>query len=172
MESTLKSRPVYPPVEKALRSLHHVFIVSGEMPDTMSAIINHCDSTQVEIIQVDDSNSKWQLATEYASALPLSCTVYLAGNEVFLWRASELLTNAGVRPDQIKMFAPTDSSRAVFCCHCYAVTEGVTHSPCSCSGCDRLLAVTDHFSQKQASYFGYQVNAEDADDIPPSQELF
>ena len=67
MESTLKSRPVYPPVEKALRSHHHVFIVSGEMPGAMSAIINHCDSTQVEIIQADDSNSKWQQATEYAT---------------------------------------------------------------------------------------------------------
>jgi len=167
----VKSRPVYQPIKKRNPSLQHVFIVAGEMPEDMATTYRHCDNTKRTLILVSDSEKAKKTIAEKASLLSLSATVYVAGDESFIWFVSELLTAKGMLPEQIKLCAPVEQYRTVYCCHCYHFSTGVTHSPATCAGCQRLLAVTDHFSRKSGAYLGYQVNAEDPADIPETQEL-
>ncbi|WP_319381283.1 hypothetical protein [Thiomicrorhabdus sp.] len=47
----------------------------------------------------------------------------------------------------------------------------MTYSPFECPGCHRLLLVRDHFSRIHSAYVGVQINAEDPEDIPPTEEL-
>ncbi len=167
----VKSRPVYPPVEKNNRSSRHLFVVAGEMPKAMSAIFASCDESERQLIAVNDIAAAQQTITHRVASLPLATTAYVAGDESFIWSVAELFSAEGMLNEQIRLFAPADKSRQLFCCHCYHITAGVTHSPAECEGCRRLLAVTDHFSRKNGAYLGYQVNAEDPADIPETEEL-
>lgn len=171
MEPAVKSRPVYPPVDRSETSQRHLFIAMGAPPAVMLDVIHRCDETERQVITVDDiEHAKPEILAALVSAT-MATTAYVAGDEAFLWRIADLLNQQGLLPEQIKLFAPLSHSRRVFCCHCYHITDSVTHSPAACAGCGRLLAVTDHFSKHKASYMGYQVNAEDASEIPPAKEL-
>jgi len=104
--------------------------------------------------------------------LPVSSNVYLAAKrESVLWDRHNLDVKSGMASEQIKMLKPLGNERRLFCTHCYTVTEDVTHSPFECPGCHRLLLVRDHFSRIHSAYVGVQINAEDLDDVPETEEL-
>ncbi|MFY0677923.1 MAG: hypothetical protein JXR18_11625 [Neptuniibacter sp.] len=167
----VKSRPVYQPVEKSERSKLHLFVVAGEMPAEMSEIFSSCEESECKLITVNDTSEAKQNIQNTLPSLPLSTTVYVAGSEAFIWFVYERLIAEGMMPEQVKLFTPPEKFRQVFCCHCYHVSDGITQSPAVCGGCERLLVVTDHFARKKGAYLGYQVNAEDPNDIPESEEL-
>lgn len=165
------SRPVYQPVVKSERSTLHLFVVAGEMPLKMSEIFSSCETAECKLITVNDTSEAQQKIREVLPTLPLSTTIYVAGSEAFIWFVYEYMISEGMMPEQVKLFTPPEKVRQVFCCHCYQITANITQSPAVCGGCQRLLAVTDHFARKKGAYFGYQVNAEDPNDIPASEEL-
>ncbi len=167
----VKSRPVYPSVQKSSRAKYHLFVWQGDMPEAMAGIVEACEAVGHRLIQTAEPAAAVQQLQEVIPELPLSSCAYVAGDEAFIWTVAEVLSTAGMTPEQIRPFAPVDSSRHVFCCHCYHITRGVTHTPVACDGCQRLLAVTDHFSRKLAAYRGIQINAEDPADIPEPMEL-
>lgn len=167
----VKSRPVYSNVDKNPRSEKHVFVCLGEMPSPMADVYAQCDDAQRLLISATDMAELDKTIASTATSLPLSTTVYIAGDEAFLWHVAERFMAQGMRQEQIEMFAPESNGRSVFCCHCYHITPEVTHNPSACGGCGRVLAITDHFSRKSASYLGYQVNAEVSTEIPQAEEL-
>lgn len=167
----IKSRPEYSPIEKKENALMHLFIVAGETPEEITAIIERCEDSKTIVISADKLAQAVQGVDELIPSLPMATAVYIAGSESFLWGVAERLSDAGMASEQIQMLSPTVVGRAVFCCHCYSITPAVTQSPAQCDGCQRLLAVTDHFSKKHAAYMGYQINAEDPNDIPEAEEL-
>ena len=170
VEERVSSRPVYLPVEKHHQAQWHVFVCSGDMPAAMTAVYAQCAAVERQLIQTADAiGAKSQIA-DLAPNLPLSTSVYVAGDEAFIWQVSEAFTDAGLLAEQIQLIEPQQGGRSVFCCHCYHVTDQVTHSPAVCGGCQRL-AITGHFSRKNSSYFGFQINAEDPNDIPATEEL-
>ncbi|MYM64945.1 dimethylamine monooxygenase subunit DmmA family protein [Pseudomaricurvus sp. HS19] len=167
----VKSRPVYPPVQKNSRAKYHLFVCQGDMPEAMASVVEACEAVGHRLIEASDPVTAVQQLQQVTPELPLATCAYVAGDEAFIWTVAEALGAAGMIPEQIQPFAPADRSRHVFCCHCYHITSGVTHTPAACAGCQRLLAVTDHFSRKLAAYRGIQINAEDPADIPEPMEL-
>lgn len=165
----VRSRPVYPIVEKNTLSEHHLFIALGDMTRSMSELYQSCCESEKTLALVD--NDIDAALSGKIDNLPMATTVYVAGDEGFVWKVSEYLVSKGILSDQIKRFSPKDKSRQVFCCHCYQVTSKITHSPSQCGGCGRMLTVSDHFSRKYGAYMGYQVNAEDPNDLPVAEEL-
>ncbi|TXR53155.1 dimethylamine monooxygenase subunit DmmA family protein [Reinekea thalattae] len=165
------SKPVYRSVVKHPRAQHHLFVSNEPLTGAAESIFNSCAEGERSLIVVADSQNLAANVAELVSELPLASCLYLAGEESFMWVVAELFFAEGLREDQLQFFKPTSQGRAIFCCHCYQVTQGVTHSPSACAGCGRLLLVTDHFSRKNASYFAYQANAEDPQDIPKTEKL-
>lgn len=164
----VKSRPVYGIVEKSPSASLHLFISPPTMPAAMQTIYESCADHQRQLLSYGSSTD---INTELAGIIPslmASTAVYIAGTEPVMWAAAEQLREAGMLPAQINLFEPLDYSRQVFCCHCYHLTYGQA-APLKCGGCGRLLTVTDHFSRKHGAYFGYQVNAEDINDIPEAE---
>ncbi len=173
MQHQVRSRPVYRDVDYlSSQAKHHLFIAQGEMSDALSRLYNQCESGERVSITVQTSQTPEEALTpSMISTLPLSTAVYASGDENFLWRISTALTDGGMLAEQIHLLPPTAKTRKVYCCHCSSFTSEVSHSPVTCSGCGRQLAVTDHFSRRFGAYRGYQVNAEDPNDIPESEEL-
>lgn len=168
---TTRSRPVYQQVVKSAHSKQHIFICINDMPAEMKSIYLSCGESERQIFTVKSIGELEPIFSQLMSSLPLSTTVYVSGDETFLWQVSEGLTAEGAQQEQIQLFPPQTKERRMFCCHCYHITPNVTHTPSKCGECGRLLVITDHFSRKNSSYFAYQVNAEDPADIPASEEL-
>ena len=122
------------------------------------------------IHSADLANIEGDLVALLAEA-PAATRIYLLGTEKYIWLVGQQLKALGVTEDQMEMLPPLSAERSVFCCHCYQVTDQVFMAPATCAGCGKLLAVTDHFAKAHGAYFGYQINAEDATDIPASVEL-
>lgn len=167
-----KSRPVYTPVALNERSSYHLFICQEGPVAEMSRLYESCFAGAKALVTVSlNAVDIDQTLRKELSSVPLNTTVYLSGTEPFIWRTAKKLKAKGVVAEQIKMIKPDSNERNVFCVHCSTISYGATASPAICSGCERLLLVTDHFSKLHSAYMGYQVNAEDPADKPETEEL-
>lgn len=166
--SEVKSKPVYPPVSLNLNSGLHCFIAEASPSSEMSDLFEQCQQEKALHLLTESGEDQ---VSALMQDFPLTGTLYLSGTEPFIWHVAEIARSLGVQPDQIRMFKPSTSERNLFCCHCYHITEGATHSPHVCGGCGRLLEVTDHFAKAHSAYFSYQINAEDSSDNPAKQEF-
>lgn len=187
MSESIKSRPVYEPVEIDSQVLNHVFISENNLIKALKDLYLKCgnenkqcwvitDNSDLEAFTVDaEVIQKTKLTEELTKKLinlPISTNLYLAAySESFLWDVHRLAQSLGFADEQIKKLQPLTKERRLFCTHCYTMTEGVTHSPFECPGCKRLLLVRDHFSKIHGAYVGVQINAEDPCDIPESEEV-
>ncbi|WP_286238111.1 dimethylamine monooxygenase subunit DmmA family protein [Neptuniibacter halophilus] len=169
--SAVMSRPVYQPVVKNSRAARHLFIVQAQMTEELALAFESCREEQRSLLTLADQAEVETRLNGQISELPLSSMVYVAGDEAYLWGVFEYLRSAGMLAEQIRLSQPVVSARQIFCCHCYSITGGVTRSPAVCVGCQRHLAVTDHFARKHGAYFAYQANAEDPQDLPEQMEL-
>lgn len=179
----IKSRPVYVPVSLNFASVFHVFVTEGEGLPEVTALFEACDAEQKQLLVVGDQafeGDHYQrvdadkingLLTEVLTGAPVATTVYVAGRESFLWDVRKVSRDAGLAGEQVLLFEPVIQKRRLFCTHCHEITEDVSHSPMACSHCGRLLLVRDHFSRLHGAYVGVQINAEDATDIPATEEL-
>lgn len=189
--SIVTSRPVYSPILIVDScSDNDVFICENFISEQMqslylqsecpikTAICITSDDTDVAGDDFSEKPIKCQQISHFVDNLPsfvrsmtIRTRVYLEGSEPFMWHIYGLLLKQGMVAEQIKMQPPTSKKRNVFCTHCFTLTDGVITTVASCSGCGRLLHVSDHFSKRHAAYFCYQVNAEDPNDVPQVQEL-
>lgn len=182
---SIKSRPVYEPIDIDDSVQEHVFIAQTGAAADIKALFAQCSSHHKSCWIVGDDtapatdgakpvavDAQKSTFSELFSQLPVSCNLYVAGmTEGFLWDIHNLAIAAGLAAEQVKKLPPKTTQRRLFCTHCYTLTEGVTYSPYECPGCHRLLLVRDHFSKRHGAYVGVQINAEDPDDIPPKEEL-
>lgn len=171
IDPRIKSRPLYGPVAIRPKARRHLFVGVSEELD---ALFDSLPEEQRERIGCEQGKltADVQARLEAAfSELPLAAAVYVAGEEAFIWDVRNLALAAGLADEQVQLCQPTSNERRLFCTHCYEITEGVTHSPQTCSGCGRLLLVRDHYSKLHGAYVGVQINAEDPADIPETEEL-
>lgn len=182
-EYETKSRPVYPPVLLNPAASFHVFITEESALLKVSPMFEACDTDQKILLLVGDheiEGSEYQsvdvvdlpaMVEEVLTGAPVSTTVYVSGQESFLWDVRKMSRDAGLASEQVLLVEPAQNKRRLFCTHCHEITEDVTHTPATCSHCGRLLLVRDHFSRLHGAYVGVQINAEDAKDIPATEEL-
>ncbi|MBR7888231.1 hypothetical protein J9B83_04680 [Marinomonas sp. A79] len=188
--SAVTSRPVYAPIIIDSCSDNDVFICENLMSEQMQSLYlkSKCpaktalcitsDDTDIAVDGVAEKPIKFQKISDFLGSLPslvkpmtLRSRVYLEGSEPFMWRLYGMFLAQGMVAEQINMQSPVSNKRSLFCTHCFSVTDDVTTTVAPCSGCGRLLHVSDHFSKRHAAYFCYQVNAEDPNDVPQVQEL-
>lgn len=179
----VKSRPVYPPVSVNPLSSFHVFVAEHNGLSMLEPLFEACANGRKLMLVVSaeaPNNSLYQrveasnisnLLKEVLTGAPVTSTVYVAGSESFLWDTRKAARDAGLSGEQVLLCEPVVKHRRLFCTHCHGITEAVTHSPCSCSHCGRILLVRDHFSRLHGAYVGVQINAEDPADIPATEEL-
>lgn len=170
-ETDVSNRPIYKLVEINQRSSYQLFV--GETwSDELNEFYESCTSYDNKQISIaSDSKDIYADLTLFLSAAPVNTTVYIHGNEPFLWKIAKVLKSMGLVEEQIKMFKPTSNQRDLFCVHCYTITPNVSETPAECCNCKLKLEVSDHFSKLHSAYMGYRVNAEDPIDIPKSKEL-
>lgn len=166
----VKSRPCYGSVQLQPRARLHLFIYQPDAQAQLQPLIESVDPSSCQQFEVAGTALAPALVDALQSA-PLASAIYLAGDESFLWDMRNLVRGNGFTERQIAMLQPLNSARRVFCTHCYTLTEGVTHSPMVCSGCQRPLLVRDHFSRLHGAYVGVQINAENPEDLPQEEPL-
>jgi hypothetical protein len=165
------NRPIYSPIKLSKESFYQLFI--GEiMSDKLNKLYESC--TKYDKKNLCIASETKDILTElqsFFSTAPLSSVVYIDGSEPFIWKTAKVLKDMGLVDEQLIMLKPESNLRDLFCVHCFTITRGVTHTPAVCSHCHRDLCVTEHFSKLHSAYMGYQVNAEDLNDIPETKEL-
>ncbi len=166
---SVSSRPVYPPVEININAAYHLFITEPSASSKVGNLLQQTAAKTHQLIESDNIEELKLQLTELIGTLPLATSVYLAGRETYMWQVYAVLAELGFIKEQIEMLTPTDNSRTVFCCHCYTQTHQVAAAPFECEGCGLPLTVTDHFSKRLGSYFGFQVNAEAKDELPAAE---
>ncbi len=177
----VKSRPQYPPVSLNPAAQCQVFIArkntTGDKAGALlKPLMDEAEKSEkslniIPLVVGEDGDviSMSQLP-QTISSLPLASSFYLAGTEAFIWDVAKLICEAGFIMEQVHLLPPVNNERRLFCTHCYAITEPVTHSPAVCSGCGRHLLVRDHFSKIHRAYVGVQIDAEDPADLPEESE--
>ncbi|GGB85379.1 hypothetical protein GCM10011352_09010 [Marinobacterium zhoushanense] len=182
IEPLIKSRPSYGPVTVQINAKLHLFICTAEGQSALQTLIDAIPQTQRQLLVFSATDARGAvdekghslLAEQVGAALcdaPLATAIYLSGPEAFMWDLRNLARSVGFADEQIQMCEPVGNARRLFCTHCYAITEEVSHSPQTCSGCGRLLLVRDHYSKLHAAYVGVQINAEDPAEIPEPEAL-
>ncbi|AHE54814.1 C1 domain-containing protein [Sphingomonas sanxanigenens] len=94
------------------------------------------------------------------------------GREPFLWAVHAVAEEAGMGPEEVRLFAHGSSARRVYCTHCRTIIDGVTTNIVACSGCGARLFVRDHFSRRLNAFAGVQVDAEVPGDIPEIETIY
>lgn len=174
----VKSRPDYAPVQLQPLARLQLFIGQPAGEAALTALSAGADPALCRQFTCAGPASSAVLSEALPEGLlallhdaPLATAIYLAGDEPFLWDMRNLLRDLGFTAQQIVMLPPFSQARRLFCTHCYTLTEGVTHSPAVCSGCQRPLLVRDHFSRLHGAYVGVQINAEDPTELPQEEPL-
>jgi hypothetical protein len=102
----------------------------------------------------------------------VSDRLYVLGTEPFVWSVAEAAALAGWTPEQSQLCHAGSLQRKLWCTHCHSITEGVTTSIVTCSGCGRSLLVRDHFSKRHGAFMGVMVDAEVPGLLPQAEEIF
>lgn len=169
------SRPFYSEVEFNASAQTQIFICQGRdanaLKGDVQGLYDSCSTAERHLILAMTSTQAQEQLAPLLDDVSLSSAVYLAGDETFIWSLNKYLRESGMLAEQIQAFKSSSNARQVFCCHCHSITPDVHTNPAKCGHCERLLTVTDHFSKRNVAFFGYQVNAEDPNDIPQAQEL-
>lgn len=98
--------------------------------------------------------------------------VYVAGSEGFIWDVVAAAKPFGIQEMDIMKEQADTLSRSVYCVHCKAISKYVTTNITSCSGCERMLFVRDHFSRHLGAYMGLMVDAETPGEWPAIEEIY
>lgn len=173
MENVLhENRPTYSLITLKQEASFQLFFYQDGYSNDINGLYEFCNNKNKKLVSCGESEAEIDrvLDSELATA-PLGTMVYLEGTEAFIWCVANKLENKGLVSEQIEMLQPISNQRNVFCVHCLNINHNVTESPAACSDCNRMLAVTDHFSKLHTAYLGYQVNAEDLTETFETQEL-
>ncbi len=178
IDPSIKSRPSYAAPELVASAGLQLFVSESDAGHVLEPLYRQCAESGAQWLVAEPGNAPGTLANSLSGYLkrvltdaPVTTRLYVAGSEGFLWDIRNQALSAGLVDEQIQLAPPINKARRLFCTHCYSLTEGVTTSPCTCSGCGRLLLVRDHFARLHGAYVGVQINAEDPEEQPEQEVL-
>ena len=189
----IKSRPRYQPIAPDPAGRHHLLVVEGaDVP--AEALAQGVAAAAFEVWTVARRSAvpsapameeapgtvrTFRSVSHLFSALEerlaretMGLRLYAAGTEPFLWDAYGIAETAGLSRQEMGFAHVGPRARRIFCVHCRTVTQGVTTSIVTCSGCGAALFVRDHFSRRLAAFMGVQIDAEVPGERPEAEELY
>jgi hypothetical protein len=151
----MKSKPVYAALEPDESARRHLVLALGpeglKAAQRFRAAYPGADAAVLALGDQADWENTFSQASEDAG---MDTAFYLAGPEVFLWQAANMLRAAGAENSRIRQHLAGSVARRVYCVHCRTVSEQVTTALHCCAGCGLTLTVRDHFSRPLAAYMG------------------
>lgn len=196
---SIRSRPVYAPLEPRPASLH-LIISDGEGADAVVEMLGKA-TNRSEILRTahlmytpgptgidhaaalhDLGAAQFFRAPTIPSLLPRLARVlqdahmgtqfYLAGSEGLIGQAEREIMATGFPHASIQKEHRGSTLRRVQCVHCKGITENVATDPFKCSHCGLNLFVRDHYSRRIAAFQGVNIDAEDPGQVPESVVRF
>lgn len=199
VEPTIRSRPVYAPLEPRPGHLH-IIIADGEGAEAVTDMLAKSSDAGNLLAAAHvmycpgpngtDLTEKLRAlgATQFFRAptipaiLPrlnrvlvdahMGTQFYLAGTEGLCGQAETAIMKTGFPASAIQKEHRGSTVRRVQCVHCKGITENVATDPFTCSHCGLSLFVRDHYSRRLAAFQGVNIDAEDPGEVPPSVVRF
>lgn len=196
---SIRSRPVYAPLEPRPASLHLV-IADGEGAAAVVDLLGKTNDRSEFLAEAHvmycpgpdgtDHASKLQglgaaqnfhapsippllsRLTRVLSAAHMGTQFYLAGSEGLIGQAEREIMNTGFPHASVQKEQRGSTVRRVQCVHCKGITENVATDPFKCSHCGLNLFVRDHYSRRIAAFQGVNIDAEDPGLVPESVVRF
>ena len=162
----MKSKPVYTTLTLDTTAQRHLFLTRG--PGKSAALRLLCGHPDVEALVLDGPPDLNVVLAEAG----MDTAFYVAGPEVFLWQAANVLRRAGIEGRRIRQELAGSKARTVYCVHCSTLNEGVTTTIYRCAGCGMALTVRDHFSRPLGAYAGVIVDAESPGCVPEPETAY
>lgn len=196
---SIRTRPVYAPLEPRPASLH-LIVADGEGADAITDMLAKA-SNRSEILAAahvmytpgpngTDLTAKLEAlgAAQFyraptipamlprlarvLSAAHMGTQFYLSGTEGLIGQAERDIMNTGFPHAAIQKEHRGSTVRRVQCVHCKGITENVALDPFKCSHCGLSLFVRDHYSRRIAAFQGVNIDAEDPGQVPESVVRF
>lgn len=196
---TIRSRPVYAPLEPRTGRLH-LIVADGEGADAVTemlagasdagdllaaAHVMYCPgptgtdlSAKLEALgaaqffRAPTIPALLPRLARVLSAAHMGTQFYLAGTEGLIGQAEREIMATGFPYNAIQKEHRGSTLRRVQCVHCKGITENVATDPFRCSHCGLDLFVRDHYSRRIAAFQGVNIDAEDPGQVPPSVVRF
>ncbi len=190
---TIRSRPVYAPLEPRPGKLH-LIVADGEGADSIVEMLAKTSDATAFLANAHimycpgpngtDQSAKLEAlgAMQYFRAptipalLPrlervlsdahMGTQFYLAGSEGLIGQAEREIMATGFPFASIQKEHRGSTLRRVQCVHCKGITENVAFDPFKCSHCGLNLFVRDHYSRRIAAFQGVNIDAEDPGQVP------
>jgi hypothetical protein len=145
-------------------------ILVGVGPDAAPVLDRWSEELTGELTRVeapDPAMAAAQLREELAIAR-VGVRVRITGATGACLALRGIATSAGVEDDELYV-APTGIGPIdLYCVHCGAVTstEACVDDVVPCAACAKQLVVYHHVSRRSGRFLGFQVDAEEAHDLP------
>jgi len=193
VEPTIRSRPVYAPLEPRPGQLH-LMVADGEGADALTDMLGQANNRSEILVSAhviyapgpngaDRSDALKTLglrqffrAPTIPALLPrlikvlsdahMGTQFYLAGTEGLIGQAEREIMATGFPVGAIQKEHRGSTVRRVQCVHCKGITENVATDPFKCSHCGLNLFVRDHYSRRIAAFQGVNIDAEDPGQVP------
>lgn len=196
---SIRSRPVYAPLEPRLASLH-LIVADGEGAEAVvdllakendrsqmlaAAHVMYCPGPSgvdlaarlealgaAQFFRAPSIPALLPRLQRVLSAAHMGTQVYLAGSEGLIGQAEREVMATGFPYNAIQKEQRGSTLRRVQCVHCKGITENVATDPFQCSHCSLNLFVRDHYSRRMAAFQGVNIDAEDPGLVPESVVRF
>ena len=193
VEPTIRSRPVYAPLEPRPGQLH-LMVADGEGADALIDLLGKANNrseilSSAHVIYAPGPNGtdrsdalqalglrQFFRAPTIPALLPrlirvladahMGTQFYLAGTEGLIGQAEREIMATGFPMGAIQKEHRGSTLRRVQCVHCKGITENVATDPFKCSHCGLNLFVRDHYSRRIAAFQGVNIDAEDPGLVP------
>lgn len=193
VEPTIRSRPVYAPLEPRPGQLH-LMVADGEGADALTDMLGKANNrseilSSAHVIYAPGPNGtdrsdalkalglrQFFRAPTIPALLPrlirvladahMGTQFYLAGTEGLIGQAEREIMATGFPVGAIQKEHRGSTVRRVQCVHCKGITENVAVDPFKCSHCGLNLFVRDHYSRRIAAFQGVNIDAEDPGQVP------
>ncbi len=190
---TIRSRPVYAPLEPRPGRLH-LMVADGEGADALIELLAKANNrseilSSAHVIYAPGPNGtdrsdvlkalglrQFFRAPTIPALLPrlvrvladahMGTQFYLAGTEGLIGQAEREIMATGFPMGAIQKEHRGSTVRRVQCVHCKGITENVATDPFKCSHCGLNLFVRDHYSRRIAAFQGVNIDAEDPGQVP------
>ena len=190
---TIRSRPVYAPLEPRPGQLH-LMVADGEGADALIDLLGKANNrseilSSAHVIYAPGPNGtdrsdalqalglrQFFRAPTIPALLPrlirvladahMGTQFYLAGTEGLIGQAEREIMATGFPMGAIQKEHRGSTLRRVQCVHCKGITENVATDPFKCSHCGLNLFVRDHYSRRIAAFQGVNIDAEDPGLVP------
>src|SRR5690606_37562292 len=199
VEPTIRSRPVYAPLEPRPGQLH-LIVADGEGAEAVTDMLaKSADAGSLlaaaHVMYCPGPNGT-DMAERLAALGPMQfyrgptipalltrlervlqdarmgTQFYLAGTEGLCGQAERAIMQTGFPASAIQKEHRGSTVRRVQCVHCKGITENVSTDPFTCSHSRLNLFVRDHYSRRIAAFQGVNIDAEDPGDVPEAVVRF